>query len=303
MNEFFAAEPSACRTPGELTLLLGYFGPFAGRYLAAYPKDWFQLTEAAFSQLGDLDRERVKTLWRRAREGSAILSRPNLSWEHGKSWIENAVTHAIAKPPVFHGLVARESSPGGTVPIFAVEELELSPTAEERVDGTPEEYARVCRTLLVISPEIHLVDPFLDVTKRDVCEVLKALLGVAAIGRCRGIKMWVRYSQVVGTKEVTTALGDIESRLRELAAVARLASGVQMTYDLLRDEDRRCKMHGRYLLSVKGGIRLDQGFQCLPNHRKVDVGPIGKRAYEEIASTYLDGKNDFSLVRTVSIFA
>ena len=48
--------------------------------------------------------------------------------------------------------------------------------------------------------------------------------------------------------------------------------------------------------SIKGGIRLDQGFQQLPDGRRVDVGPIGKRIHNALLDIYFDSKHDMRVV-------
>jgi len=60
-------------------------------------------------------------------------------------------------------------------------------------------------------------------------------------------------------------------------------------------------MHGRYLLSIKGGVRLDQGFQNLPAGRQVDVGPIGKPIHNQLLDIFFDGKHDMRVVDRMSI--
>lgn len=85
--------------------------------------------------------------------------------------------------------------------------------------------------------------------------------------------------------------------------LAKLPSGTQVVFELLWDDDRQSKMHGRYLLSVKGGIRFNQGFQRLPVGRKVDIGPLGKQAFEDLATMYLDGRNDFKHMVSITICA
>lgn len=302
MNEIFAAEPTACKDSAELRLLLRCFGPLAGRYLAAYPKDWFGLTEATYSGLSQNEQGRIKVVIRRACEASQILSRSNLAWDDTKDWISNAAVHAKAQPPAFNGLVTHEPKAGLGVSVIAVADLDLPPTAEERVHGIPQEYARVCRTLLVISQEVHFIDPYLDIRKKSVGSVVESLFGVAALGKkCRTIKLWARYSSVVGNTNCAVASRELEARLRELAKGAGLVEGTNISYQLMRDEDRQSKMHGRYVLSYKGGIRIDQGFQRLPQGREVEVGPIGERVLDGLKSVYLEGKNDLELVHSLDV--
>ena len=69
---------------------------------------------------------------------------------------------------------------------------------------------------------------------------------------------------------------------------------------LIDDESRQTKMHGRYLLSIKGGIRFDQGFQKLPEGRHVDVGSIGKNTHDALLDIYCDSKHDMQVVERLA---
>lgn len=57
-------------------------------------------------------------------------------------------------------------------------------------------------------------------------------------------------------------------------------------------------MPPRYLVSVKGGIRFDQGFQRLSRGRRNDVSPLGSTLHDEVLKTYQEGVHDMEIVRT-----
>ena len=297
MNELFAAEPAACKSASDLQLLLNHFGPYAGRYLASYPLDWVKLIEIQFQQAGEMERARISALLRRAKDSLALVPRNGLAWDPQRSWLVNAQYLLDDKPPLVHGLVASKSAPPR---IHSLEDMELPITAEERVEGTATEYARVCRTLLLLSPEISLIDPFLDPLKRTHSKVLEELLSVLAKGKCERLTLWTRAPKV-GSDDVDVICADIKNQLQKLARYAGIKPGRHIEILLMRDETSKTKMHGRYLLSIKGGVRFDQGFQALPEGRMVDVGPIGKSAYDELWKIYVDAKHDMQLVNSVQL--
>jgi hypothetical protein len=66
MNERMLAQPTSCRNADEMLQLLKSSGPYAGRYLMAYPVNWRSLVEDHFSQAKPLEQDRVKALLRRA---------------------------------------------------------------------------------------------------------------------------------------------------------------------------------------------------------------------------------------------
>ena len=73
MNERFAAEPSSCENAAELRLLMHAFGPCAGRYMLAFPKNWRDLVLLHFSNAPPLEMERVKAVLRRAKEKMQVF--------------------------------------------------------------------------------------------------------------------------------------------------------------------------------------------------------------------------------------
>ena len=176
-----------------------------------------------------------------------------------------------------------------------IDDLDLSPTADESIEAVTAEYVRVSRTLLLLSPELIFVDPYLNPCKTDRRDVLVAMFAMATKGKCRKITCWARESEVVGERrhsweEVSTALSGI------LKAAAWPADRA-FSYILVDDATARMKMHPRYLLSIKGAIRYDQGLQRLPKGRRNDVSPIGAGLHVELLKAYHEGMHDMKVER------
>ncbi len=303
MNELYAADPAVCEHASDLKLLLASFGPYTGRYLANFPVDWCALVESRFENIGEVEAARIKTLLRRARESIALITPAKLQWQVEQDWLSNAMPllGILPKvPAVFHGLIAMQAKPPT---IHHLHELDLPPTAEERIAGTGPEYARITKMLLLLSPELALVDPYLNPLNRYCFSVLKSLFAVAAKGKIQKICLWARASAVIGLGSYHTIKNDLEDSLRRLVAQADFKPGFELEMVLVEDESRQTKMHGRYLLSIKGGVRLDQGFQQLPEGRLVDVGPVGKATHESLLDIYFDGKNDMRLIECLTVKA
>ena len=168
---------------------------------------------------------------------------------------------------IFDGLIAGQSrSPN----IHQLDEMELPPTTEERVQGTAAEYARVSKILLVLSPEIAFVDPYVNPLKRNYSKVLRMLFQQVAKGRCQKVTLWARASVVFESASASVCKANLRDALRNMALDAQFKPGREIEMILVDDDKKQSKMHGRYLLSIKGGIRLDQGFQQLPQ------GQIGR---------------------------
>ncbi|MDD2917525.1 hypothetical protein [Rhodoferax sp.] len=297
MNELFAADPLVCTSASDLKLLFASFGPYAGRYLANYPSDWATQVQRGLDPVGEIEAARIQTLLRRAKENLTLVNRLNLPWKPDQAWLANASPLLEGSSSVFEGLIAN----GGTPPtVHELHDVDLPPTAEERVAGTANEYARISKILLLLSPEIAFIDPYLNPQKRACSAVLGALFDLVGRGKCQKITLWTRAADVLGAGNTNAVMADMKETLQRLAVTANFKSGREIEMNLVEDESRQTKMHGRYVLSVKGGVRLDQGFQQLPNGRQVDVGPIGKVIHNELLDIFFDGRHDMRVVERIA---
>lgn len=296
MNELYAADPLVCTRASDLKLLLASFGPYAGRYLANYPIDWAAHVERGLDSVGEIETARVHTLLRRAKENLTLVTRSNLPWKAEQAWLANASSLLEGSNPVFEGLIANESNPPA---VQELHEVDLPPTAEERVAGTASEYARISKILLLLSPEIALIDPYLNPQKRACAAVLGALFDLIARGKCQKVMLWARATDVLGAGNADSVKADLKETLRRLAITANFKPGREIEMILVEDESRRTKMHGRYVLSIRGGVRLDQGFQQLPAGRQVDVGPVGKVIHNQLLDIFFDAKHDMQVVEKI----
>lgn len=297
MNELYGADPAIFKTASDLRLLLSAFGPYTGRYLAHYPSDWRARIKENFQNLSEMEVHKINILLQNAKKDSKFFPDPQIPWNETKEWLENAKP-LLTHPRFFDGLIAKESSKPN---IHHFDELELSPTTEERVLGTATEYLRISKFFLALSPEIAFVDPYLDPLKSGSATVLKVLFQEIAKGKCKKIILWTRASKVFASASVPVIKKDLDNELRKMVSNAKFKSGCEIELRIVDDEKGQNKMHGRYLLSIKGGIRLDQGFQQLPLGRQVDVAPIGKKSHDALFDIYFDGKHDMPIVEKISL--
>jgi hypothetical protein len=297
MNEFFAADPMAVKSEGDLRLLLRLFGPYAGRYLAIYPTDWIHQMEHLMSNARVIEGERIKALLRRAKERTVFVQRRSeFPWNPTNDWLSNALRY-VSLPGGFDGLISDSQASGALVGdtqsnVYSMNNIEEIPqTAEERILAKPAEYARAAKTLILISIELALVDPYLNPLKKSTRDVLREIFNVAAKGKARKLTLWARHSIVVGSKNPEVALSEVRDVLVKLVADADFLPDCVVELVLVRDENSVEKLHERYLLSIKGGVRFDQGFQVLPSGRKVTASPISRVVHEELAHQFLESSS------------
>ena len=285
MNETFVLEPKGFSTELELKMVLARFGSYSGRYLARYPHSIQEHIKRGMNGLGELQLKRMGSILRSADEAGVFQLLKNLSWKDSLPWYDNAIQTVRNKAT--NGLVAFNLETDETALIYHVNEVAEWGPAEERILGTKEEYVRVSRTLLLTSPEIYFVDPYINPLKSSYYETMLAYLTLIAENRkCSKICFFARESNVIGSEPTDVIIKAIREKLLELNRRAKI-TGKTIQFSLARDEREDFKMHGRYLLTQRGGLQLDQGFQQLPKGRRVDVSPISKNRLDELWSSYI----------------
>lgn len=294
MNELFAADPRVCESERDLQLLLSKFGPFTGRYLSHYPINWTDQVEKQFEHLKPVEFARIKSLLKDAKKGLALIPSSGFSWRDERDWLKNAeplLAGTATMPVSFNGLITTHAKP----PLIdSLDSLDLPPTSEEKIIGEANEYARVAERLLLLSPKIAFIDPFLNPLNRSCENVLKALFNIAAKGKNEKIIIWARATEVIGSMNPDIIESDLKKKLNDLTKNANFKPKRTIEVVLVDDEDQHSKMHARYILSQHGGIRLDQGFKEL-SRRHIDVGPVGKATHNSLVKTYFEGDPDIPI--------
>lgn len=293
MNEYFAVEPSGYRNADQLRRLLDLFGTETGRYIAGLPARWIESVREDIEGWPEIEKHRVKRLLEKARERAAVIRRADLNgqFDPDSAWKDNVVRAARAAPaPPLAGAVVTGDPPaelpqGLTGDFFHRIDAFEPPAADETVRATPDEYLRVSEVLLRVSDEILLVDPFLDPTRKDRGDVMRALLRGTGSGKCRRFVMFVRGTEM---KDIPGIAPTLKGMLRDARTAVREVAVV-----LCDDKPSAQPLHARYLLSKKGALRFEYGFQEF-NKRKVDVSPVGGRLHDELLRSFLERNLPFT---------
>jgi hypothetical protein len=282
MNEMYAAEPTFARTAMELKLFLNQFGPTTGRYLASIPYEWRRDVERAFAEAGPLEQKRISETLNRAKKRFGIIHRTDFQWNPKLAWRENASNLAS---PSLKKIVAGVIQAGedGPLPegIIAIDELNLDATAEEEIEGTPSEFDRVCKMVIGLKGDIHIVDPLLDPCKSGVRKVLEPLVKRMNNSRVSSLTIWTRASKLL----IDRTEAQLEQALQRLSTTANSAFPIKL--NLLDDhKDMRKRMHARCLFSINAGVAIDNGFQELTGGGRTKVTPMSEATLDIFIKRY-----------------
>lgn len=289
MNDLYGLAPDAVGTVAELRARLSTFGPQTSRYLLSLPHhhDWKQLLLRSLgSTMGEIERKRLSSVLEAAFQNSAFIQKSFDDWSLSDDWVDSAIKYwRIQESRFGHGKIYvsdaefdRRRGNGSDDVRFLVspDENEVMSPAAEMIATEPEDYWKVAKLLCTISAEVHFVDPFFNpLAGEDKLKVFRAFVkGIMSLRKPVLVNFWVRWG-VDGALREDLRRYSFDIR-KELAALTKSCRpGLSFIFHWVDDRKPSEKMHARFLLTEKGGIQFDQGFQCLPNRRNL-VSPLSR---------------------------
>lgn len=258
MNERYAVDPAAPADSRELKLLLDLFGLQTGQFLARYPQDWpAQLVEQV-GKVSEMDRQRVLDLLQRRKSSLMPVVAPFVL---GSSWANNAAI-VIDSHRAFAGVIGQKPNGFGwptTEQVLYEDGGGLLQAQGAHVPMKAASYLGCVQPLFQASAEVTLIDSYFTLRNKggQRCHrrwpVLQMLLKAAEQSvTCQTLRLVLERGQI----EVTEGTEDrLEQDLEAAVSEARVGR-VDVEY-----EARDSVGHGRYLISIHGGLQFDQGFE------------------------------------------
>ncbi|MEY4978460.1 MAG: hypothetical protein RLZZ352_730 [Pseudomonadota bacterium] len=305
MNDIHGVAPNAVNTPNELRMLLAGFGPFTSRYILTVPgyKNWHDHLLKNFSHLGDMDQKRLRSILSDAKNKQAFIDKTVDFWPVTQSWPMNALR--IWQPNYKPIHVSEEDylsisteHPEHTEKIISPTDTYTASPSDEEIDTEPADYWNVSKWLCQISAEIHFIDPYLNPYKsRDISDVLEYYIEqLLKLRKPTYIIFWSRAEKTMTANQTNTN----ESLIKNLVKNKNIDREISFKFRMVSDATSIDKLHARYLLTEKGGIKFDQGFQRIrPKGRKNIASPIGEPLHRKLFEKFSKSKNDFSIEREI----
>ena len=309
MNDLFGIAPNAYTSARELRLLMNTFGPQSSRFVLTAPQyqDWYKNILSEFDKSGDIERERIKTVLTRAKLNHALIDKKNLPWIGTDTWVQNAIKvwksggdfkKIYISDEDHDKIVATKDADVLSVVISASEPETFSATDEE-IDTSPDSYWRTSRILCSMSRDVHIIDPYLNPTKRDYADVfVRYLQEFGKIQKIMSVNFWVR-EQSVSKYNDETIIAAIKNLIN--STLSNIQRPLSIYFYLLLDETAKDKLHARYLLTDCGAVKYDQGFQKLPSGRINIVSPVGTDLHDSLYKKFSQKNFDFKISSTICL--
>lgn len=262
----FAVDPEALAGWQNFRFLVSHFGVPHGRLISRFPKEWKRMVYEACSVCPDVEKKKIELALERIDAKVFVSGR---TYDRSQKWVPNAVTSHAERP--FQAIIttANKAKASGLLDVEQLSETEQrwATSRGKTMFRTAANIAEAAETLFHCSSEVLLIDPHYSGTAR-YGKPLELLIRCA----CAGTPL-KRFEYHLAAKEIPGDFfrGDLEGQRPYL----KIPVGHKLVFVRWRQIDDSEGMHPRYVLTERGGIRIEHGLdegepgdtsdvECLP---------------------------------------
>jgi hypothetical protein len=283
MLHVYAVEPACLGEWQNFRYVIEGFGVSHGRLISQFPKDWPKRVFDACASFTFRQRQQLQIELERIKKHALIRS--SRAYDGALSWPANAVNqHQNGKP--FHAVIVKEAA-GQPDYVLGVDDLSVSnplwrPKKEDKIPRTPTDLGNAVRHLLCMSDRILFVDKMYHPAKQRWQDTLIHFITLASAGRTP--PSFEYHSEIDND-----ALGKPESqRIQEYQNACNLylkhllptGSQIRM-HRWTKWNDKSDFFHARYILTEKGGVRVDWGLDADKPGQKTDVSLLEEDMWKQ----------------------
>lgn len=292
----FALNPIVISTFDKFRYYFENFGVEHGRLISQFPKRWQRMVIEACTEHGTKRTEFVERL----RGINSKLIQSGRPYDGELDWLENAETQHITKP--FHAIISI-SNPRKQLFVLIDDELdETDPRwnvdRERVIPRTAEDIASCCARLLQISTEIIFVDRNFNPSAIRWRRPLERLLDDACHGKNPvRLELHIGWEDAEGiSREMALQnwCSNCEEKLHSL-----IPRGFSLRVFIWERKERQVpgdKLHPRYILTDRGGIRIDYGLDEGKPGETTDISLLNHSLYEHRWKDYQKDTTTFKFV-------
>lgn len=247
----FAVNPACIRSGADVSLCQKVFGFEHGAVISDFPNGWYKDIRARFNQMPDPDRGHYLSKLLLLRDRAVARVRPSVA---GGSWLEQALSSNANYP--FHAILDEVESANCRSYATAMDDENLrTGLRENKVPRNAKDLIKSFLPLVVSSDRFSVIDPFI---KPDHAHknFLRELVAVR-----RSVSSAVMYL------DLHMEFEDDPREKRDGSEASKLAFrnwakdiGENLAFTLHWWMDGGVgELHPRYLLTERGGVRLDRG--------------------------------------------
>jgi hypothetical protein len=263
----YAVEPRAIGASWEaFRYVVEKFGFDKGRLISQFPKSWFREVYEAAESLLPVQKKRIEEALNFAKRNKVVRSSRPYDPAAG-TWLQNALGQHLLSP--FHAIIAADN-PGAQAFVLPIDHLdELHPLmavphdceANRRASALAEAMTLMLRFGSRILFVDAYYDPFSLRYQRTLRECLRVVESLNPGASCE-----IHHLDRPGQPGADA----IEREAKNLFGGV-IPAGMTISIYRWREKSGGADFHARYLLTDKGGIRVDAGFSAEGAHQKTDM--------------------------------
>lgn len=268
----FAVEPAALSEFNPVWQALEQFGVDHGRLISQFPKGWLGAVYEAIKPCPDYEKKSLEIRLTQLRR-KVVRFRRNRPSDPELSWRENA--HVEDRANSFHAIIQNDNLEKHERVITAFDLHDGSSLwkvkTQDNVARTPESLAAVLGPLGKISKELLFVDPHFSTEARWSKVFVECLCACGATEDSH-YRIEVHTGAVPGRRVLEASV--------KRWIVPRLPLGLSIRFVLWEQKELGEKLHARYFLTERGGIRFDVGLDEGEPGETTDVSLLAVDLYE-----------------------
>ena len=282
----YAVEPDALARWNPLWQALEQFGIAQGRMISQFPRDWRRRVYDATNSCQPVERKALEV---RLQQLQTKMISSRRAYDAARNWRDNARMQMATTP--FQAVIQSDNP---TNDDFILTDTDLHAgtprwniATQNRISRQPPDMAVCIAGLCSLSQELLFVDPHFS-TDRRFTEVLQEFIRVAHMhGRA-----YRRIEFHTGTKISKVVLETACTRW----VVPRLPRGVSIKFCMWQERTSGEKLHARYVLTERGGIRFDVGLDSGDLGQTTDVSLLDDLLHSLRWSDFQPGSAAYDLV-------
>jgi hypothetical protein len=263
----YAVEPRAIGSSWQtFRYVIEKFGFDRGRLISEFPRNWFRLVYDEIEALPPVEKKRVVEALHLAKRNKTIKSDRNYDPNAG-DWLHNALAQNAHSP--FHAIIAAEnpSAHDQVLPVGELDEQQplMIASQDSIITRGGLALASAMQLLLRNANAVVIVDPYYDPFSPRYQSTVRECLRIIHAANPRAI------CEIHHRDRENGPSADVIERDARILFGTVIPQG--MTISLYRWEEKAGgeDFHARYLLTDRGGIRVDAGFSAEGEHQTTDV--------------------------------
>lgn len=245
----YALDPALLSSWDRTRFFLDSFGPWKGRFLAEYPRDWRRRVYTALS-CPDVEKKRIEV--RLKNLDSRIFSpRRDAQYDSHRSWMANAISEH--RRHEFRAVIASDSSTDA----FVLDGTQLDDRdglwqveTGRLVSRKPDSIVAALHLLLQLSEQVMIIDPYFRPEKHE------KRLPIAAL-----------CNQLPNIATVAIHFAERQQSYVHLMNMAErnlpqaLPDGKKISLHCWKERENGARLHNRYLLTEIGGVQFGDSIE------------------------------------------